>query len=141
MPFYSLFLDRFVDGDPSNNGINGTVFDVDSFSTQLRAGGDLASLVDTLATFKAWGLYISGSRFINMPWSSDSFSPVDLTILDQHFGTLATWRAAIDEIHRRGMYIVLENTFATMGDLLGFEGELLSWPGSHFLVSLLLQAI
>ncbi|GFZ48862.1 hypothetical protein JCM24511_06611 [Saitozyma sp. JCM 24511] len=127
MPFYSLFLDRFVDGDPSNNDINGTLFEVDSFSTQLRAGGDLAGLVDTLDYLQGMGiraLYISGSPFINLPWSSDSFSPVDLTLLDQHFGTLATWRAAIDEIHSRGMYIVLENTFATMGDLLGFEGYL-----------------
>lgn len=69
-------------------------------------------------------IYICGSPFINQPWSADSFSPLDLTLLDQHFGTIATWRRAIDEIHRRGMYVIFENTISTMGDLIGFEGFL-----------------
>lgn len=34
------------------------------------------------------------------------------------------WRVAVDEIHRRGMYVVLDNTFATLGDLIGFDGYL-----------------
>jgi len=34
------------------------------------------------------------------------------------------WQAAISEIHARDMYVVLDNTFATLGDLIGFEGYL-----------------
>jgi alpha-1,3-glucan synthase len=34
------------------------------------------------------------------------------------------WRQAIQEMHARGMYVVLDNTFATMGDLIGFDGFL-----------------
>jgi hypothetical protein len=49
---------------------------------------------------------------------------LDLTLLDSHFGTIDEWRYAIDEIHKRGMYVVLENTMSTMGDLIGFEGYL-----------------
>ncbi|KAM7188085.1 family 5 putative glycoside hydrolase family 13/Glycosyltransferase [Rhypophila sp. PSN 637] len=127
MPFYSLFLDRFVNGDPSNDNSNGTAFEVDILSTQLRAGGDISGLVDSLDYLQGMGikaLYISGSPFINQPWSADSFSPLDLTLLDAHFGTIAAWREAIDEIHRRGMYVVLENTMSTMGDLVGFDGFL-----------------
>ena len=48
MPFYSLFLDRFVNGDPSNDNANGTSFEVDILSTQLRAGGDVQGLIDSL---------------------------------------------------------------------------------------------
>ncbi|KAG7294144.1 hypothetical protein NEMBOFW57_004212 [Staphylotrichum longicolle] len=127
MPFYSLFLDRFVNGDPSNDNSNGTAFEVDMLSTQLRVGGDIAGLVDTLDYLQGMGikaLYISGSPFINQPWSADSFSPLDLTLLDSHFGNIAEWRRAIDEIHRRGMYVVFENTMSTMGDLIGFEAYL-----------------
>jgi len=69
-------------------------------------------------------IYIAGSPFINLPWTADSYSPVDLTVLDHHFGTIDEWRHVIEEIHRRGMYIVLDNTFATLGDLIGFEGYL-----------------
>ena len=75
-------------------------------------------------TDRQQALYISGSPFINQPWSADSFSPLDLTLLDAHFGNIAEWRRAIAEIHRRGMYVVLENTMSTMGDLIGFEGYL-----------------
>lgn len=70
------------------------------------------------------GLYIAGSPFENRPWTADSYSPLDLTLLDQHFGDIAEWRRMIDEMHARGMYVVLDNTFATLGDLIGFDGFL-----------------
>lgn len=50
---------------------------------------------------------------MNQPWGADSYSPLDLTVLDKHFGTIEQWRVAIDEIHRRGMYVLLDNTMAT----------------------------
>ena len=76
------------------------------------------------STDELQALYIIGMPQINLPWSYDGFSPVDLTLLDHHFGNIDDWRAMISEAHRRGIYVVLENTFATMGDLLGFEGFL-----------------
>lgn len=69
-------------------------------------------------------MYIAGSPFLNQPWGYDQYSPVDLTLLDHHFGTLDTWRKAITEIHARDMHVVLDNTIATLGDLIGFEGYL-----------------
>jgi alpha-1,3-glucan synthase len=116
-----------ANGDPSNDNINGTVFEQDVLNNQLRHGGDIAGLVDTLDYLQGIGikgLYVAGSPFLNQPWTSDSYSPLDLTILDHHFGTIQEWRDAVTEIHRRGMYIILDNTFATMGDLLGFNGFL-----------------
>ncbi|KAG9828273.1 hypothetical protein KCU68_g14207, partial [Aureobasidium melanogenum] len=95
--------------------------------TTMRHGGDLAGLVDTLDYIQGMGikgLYVAGTPFINMPWKSDAYSPIDFTLLDHHFGKIADWRAAVDEIHRRGMYIILDNTFATMADLIGFDGYL-----------------
>jgi alpha-1,3-glucan synthase len=43
-------------------------------------------------------------------------------LLDAHHGTITEWRQLIEELHRRGMYAVMENTIGTMGDLLAFEG-------------------
>ncbi|KAH7024662.1 putative alpha-1,3-glucan synthase [Microdochium trichocladiopsis] len=126
-PFYTLFLDRFANGDPTNDNANGTLFEQDVMSTQLRFGGDVQGLMDSLDYIQGMGvkgLYIAGSPFMNQPWVADSYSPLDHTILDSHFGNISAWRSAIDEIHRRGMYILLDNTLATMGDLLGFEGYL-----------------
>ena len=50
------------------------------------------------------------------------YSPLDFTVLDPHWGTLADWQSAIDEIHSRGMYFMADFTVGTMADLLGFDG-------------------
>lgn len=124
-PFYSFFLDRYVNGDPTNDNANGTAWEHDPKATQLRHGGDLQGIVDSLDYIQGLGikgLYIAGSLFLNHPWESDGFSPFDLTILDHHFGKLDEVRAAIDAIHARGMYVVVENTFATMANMFAFEG-------------------
>ncbi|KAL8840879.1 MAG: hypothetical protein Q9170_001143 [Blastenia crenularia] len=126
-PFYTLFLDRFVNGDPSNDDANGTAFEHDLMGNQLRHGGDVAGFTDSLDYIQGMGIkgiYLAGSALINLPWAADGYSPVDLTLLDHHFGTIDAWRSAISEVHRRGMYVVLDNTMATMGDLIGFEGYL-----------------
>lgn len=97
MPFYTIFLDRFVNGNPANDDINGTMYESDFMSTQLRFGGDLAGLKDSLDYIQGmgvkvgrrlgWGcvlckgmmltwqaVYIAGSPFINLPWGADSYS-------------------------------------------------------------------
>ncbi|KAJ5766305.1 uncharacterized protein N7511_003921 [Penicillium nucicola] len=131
-PFYTLFLDRFADGNPENNDINGTVFETDTISNQYRFGGDMDGLRENLdyiqgigiKVSKPSGVYIAGTPFVNFPWKSDSYSPLDFSLLDKHYGTIQQWRSAIDEIHRRGMYVMLDSTYGTMADLLGFEGFL-----------------
>jgi alpha-1,3-glucan synthase len=55
-PFYTLFLDRFVNGDPTNDNINGTAFEHDINSNQMRHGGDLEGLVDTLDYLRGMGI-------------------------------------------------------------------------------------
>lgn len=50
--------------------------------------------------------------------------PLDLTLLDAHLGNITIWQQAIDEIHSRGMYVVMDNTMATMSDLIGFKDHL-----------------
>ncbi|KAJ5223097.1 alpha-1-3-glucan synthase [Penicillium citrinum] len=126
-PFYTLFLDRFVNGDPTNDNINGTQFEHDLNSNQMRHGGDVAGLVDTLDYLQGMGikgLYLAGTSLMNQPWGFDGYSALDTTLLDQHYGTIQVWRDAITEIHKRGMYVVFDNTIATMGDLIGFDGHL-----------------
>lgn len=76
-PVYTLFLDRFVNGNPANDNANGTAFEQDITSTQLRHGGDLQGLIDSLDYIRGMGvtgIYIAGSPFINQPWQSDSYS-------------------------------------------------------------------
>ena len=74
MPFYSFFLDRFVNGDPSNDDANGTAWEHDLMGTQLRHGGDVKGLQDTLdyiAGMGIKGIYVAGSPHVNVPWVGD----------------------------------------------------------------------
>ena len=59
MPFYSLFLDRFVNGDPTNDDANGTQFEHDLMSNRLRHGGDVRGLVDSFDYIEGMGVKVS----------------------------------------------------------------------------------
>lgn len=133
VPFYTVLLDRFVNGNPTNDDANGTQFEHDLTQTQLRHGGDVKGLQDSLDYLQGMGikvgpvfsqqewhyayyvqvLYLAGSPHINVPWGADGYSPLDFTLLDHHLGTIDEWQAAITEIHRRGMYVMLDNTMST----------------------------
>ena len=132
MPFYCLMLDRFVNGDPTNDNANDTLFEHDLSSNQMRDGGDLQGLLDTLDYLHGMGIrvrfitadltgnvnslqgiYLAGPPLINQPWGADGYSILDHSLLDFHYGTLKLWRKAITEIHERGMYVVMDNTMGT----------------------------
>lgn len=128
-PFYVLTIDRYVDGDPTNNEANGTVFEHNWMSNQFRFGGDVAGILSDLDYIQGLGIkaiYFTGSMMLNMPWSADGYGPLDFTLLDRHHGTIKEWRALTDEIHRRGMYLILDITMSTMGNLLGYGGKYLN---------------
>ncbi|KAJ7774879.1 modular protein with glycoside hydrolase family 13 and glycosyltransferase family 5 domains [Mycena metata] len=127
LPVYTILLDKFADGNPSNNDYFGSMYETDYRETQLRYGGDLQGLVSKLDYIYGMGarvIFISGTPFLNMLWQADSYSPLDFSVLDPHWGTIDDWRATIDEIHARGMYLMADFTVGTMADLIGFDGFL-----------------
>jgi len=69
-PFYTLFLDRFVNGDPKNDNINGTLFEHDLKSNQMRFGGDVAGLLDTLDYLQGMGIKVWLSCFVTLSLGS-----------------------------------------------------------------------
>ena len=62
MPFYTVMLDRFVNGNPSNDDANGTQFEQDLTSTQLRHGGDIQGLEDSLDYLQGMGIKVGSDR-------------------------------------------------------------------------------
>lgn len=62
MPFYTLMLDRFVNGNPSNDDANGTQFEQDITQTQLRHGGDIQGLEDSLDYLQGMGIKVRRYR-------------------------------------------------------------------------------
>lgn len=73
MPMYTLMLDRFANGDPTNDDANGTQYEHDLTQTQLRHGGDISGLQDSLDYLQGMGIKVSGSRgFYGSSTSADT---------------------------------------------------------------------
>ncbi|KAG8897345.1 Cell wall alpha-1,3-glucan synthase ags1, partial [Tulasnella sp. 403] len=125
LPTYTILLDKFADGDPSNNDYFKTLFEHDWREQNFRYGGDLKGLEDRLDYIQGMGvgaIYIAGTPFLNMPWQSDSYSAIDFSLVDPHWGVLDDWRHFIDAVHARGMYLIVDFTVGTMGDFIGWSG-------------------
>ena len=58
MPMYTIFLDRFVNGDPRNDDANGTQWEHDLMSNQFRHGGDVLGLVDSFDYLQGMGIKV-----------------------------------------------------------------------------------
>ncbi|KAJ7172450.1 modular protein with glycoside hydrolase family 13 and glycosyltransferase family 5 domains [Mycena filopes] len=90
------------------------MYETDYRETQLRYGGDLKGLVSKLDYIYGMGvrvIFISGTPFLNMLWQADSYSPLDFTVLDPHWGTVDDWRNTIDEIHARNIFLNVSTPF------------------------------
>lgn len=57
-PFYTIFLDRISNGNPTNDDINATEFEHVVNSNQMRHGGDLDGLIDTLDYIHGMGFKV-----------------------------------------------------------------------------------
>lgn len=75
-PFYTLFLDRFVNGDPSNDNANKTAFEHDPSSNQFRHGGDIAGLVDTLDYIQGMGIKVGDLKHVKLCRDTDMLGPL-----------------------------------------------------------------
>ncbi|EAU88623.2 alpha-1,3-glucan synthase [Coprinopsis cinerea okayama7 len=127
LPTYTILMDKFADGDPSNNDYFKSPYETDWRETQLRFGGDLKGLEAKLDYLYGMGvrvIYMSGTPFLNMLWQADSYSPLDFSVLDPHWGNIDDWRHFLDAVHAHGMYFMADLTVGTMSDLIGFEGHL-----------------
>ena len=77
IPYYTILMDKFADGDPTNNDYFGTPFEWDWRETNFRYGGDLAGFISKLDYLSGMGIkaiYASGTPWINMLWQADSAS-------------------------------------------------------------------
>ena len=104
---YHVFVDRFADGDPSNN--TGVDTDLD-FSEALKdwMGGDLAGVLAELDHIEDLGFDTVwlGPVYDNAYFHG--YHPIDFTEVDENFGTVDELRALVDEIHDRDMRIVYD---------------------------------
>lgn len=115
---YSVFVDRFFDGDPANNctvpGVDGpanfTGGDWKGVTAKLRAGyfRDLGANT-LLITFAAENFDGMGAGFDGRNYSGyHGYWPSDVTRAERCLGTEADLKELVDEAHRQNVKVLLD---------------------------------
>lgn len=127
---YFVLIDRFADGDPSNN------VHVDVSQKGTFHGGDLAGLrahLDEIAELGATAIWINpvvknipgfvtGAGFPD--WAYHGYWADDFYHTDRRFGSEEELKALVDDCHRRGMKVLLDVVY----NHVGYDSQYLTNP-------------
>jgi glycosidase len=122
---YLIMIDRFADGDPSNNdGI------YDRKNKFYYHGGDLQGVIGHLPYLKDLGVtaiwltpwYDNYDRLNQIEPKEDKpstgfhgYNPQDFYAVEEHFGTFAKLRELVDAAHRNGIKIIQDQVMNHTG--------------------------
>lgn len=127
---YFLMIDRFSDGDSSNNDQGSGEFSPKKESHYN--GGDLSGITQKLDYIEGLG---ATSIWITPPvknvwWSEAShyggyhgYWAKDFAALDPHVGTLEEYRQLASNLHQRGMYLIQDIVLNHTAPIFEYEGE------------------
>lgn len=122
---YFAMIDRFDDGDPTNNDQG--VGEYDPGEESRYSGGDLRGLARRLDYIQGLGVT---ALWITPPVANQWLNPgrtysgyhgywaSDFGSVDAHYGTLADYQALSRALHGRGMYLVQDVVVNHVGDYL-----------------------
>lgn len=121
---YFILIDRFVDGDTSNNrGVNPDSYrpydGSDLEALKYYQGGDLVGVTQSLDSLRALGItMIWISPFIDNSntdyvgwWPYHGYHPIDFFSVDEHYGTLDDLKELVSEAHSREMKVIFDMPF------------------------------
>nr|MDJ0657554.1 alpha-amylase family glycosyl hydrolase [Xanthomonadales bacterium] len=127
---YMMFIDRFNDGDPSNNELGAGEFN--ARSPAHFNGGDLQGIrdkLDYLQGLGATGVWIT-PPVLNQWWSTPyaaagwhGYWAVNFKEMDPHFGTLDDYKALSSDLHCNGMVLIQDIVGNHVGNFYAYEGE------------------
>ena len=117
---YLLMPDRFANGNPENDNIDGmSPYKVDRNDPNARHGGDLAGIEQNLDYFEDLGvtaLWFTPVLENNMEGGSyHGYATTDYYKVDPRFGTNEEYRQLIAKSHDRGIKIVMDMIFNHCG--------------------------
>ena len=122
---YLIMIDRFADGDSSNNG---GIYD--RRNKFYYHGGDLQGVIDHLPYLKDLGVtaiwltpwYDNYDQLNQIELKEDKpstgfhgYNPQDFYAVEEHFGTLAKLRELVDAAHRNGIKIIQDQVMNHTG--------------------------
>lgn len=126
---YFLMIDRFDDGDPSNNDQGAGEFDPADGSR--FSGGDLRGVLrrlDYIRDLGATAVWVTppvANQWLNPGASYGGYHGYwaeDFSRIDAHFGSLSDYQALSRALHGAGMYLVQDVVVNHVGDWLDCDG-------------------
>lgn len=125
---YFLMLDRFADGNPSNNDQGGGEYDQKDF--RKFSGGDIQGVIDHLDYIQNMG---ATAIWITPPVANQWWDPTiqfsgyhgywaeNFKEVDKHFGNIKLYQQLSHEIHKRGMYLIQDIVLNHTGNFFHYN--------------------
>ena len=112
---YLITPDRFANGDPSNDNLEGA--QVDRSGSWGRHGGDLRGVMDNFDYLQDLGVSTIWLNPVqkNGPRSYHGYAISDFYQVDPRYGTNEEYVEMIDQAHDRGMKVVMDMIFNHCG--------------------------
>ncbi|MEX0660839.1 MAG: glycoside hydrolase family 13 protein [Balneolaceae bacterium] len=111
---YLLMPDRFANGDPSNDTVDGMLEGVDRSDPDARHGGDIQGVIDNLDYLDDLGMtavWFTPVFENDMPrdyGAYHGYAATDMYRVDRRFGTNEKYLELIDEAHDRDMKVIMD---------------------------------
>lgn len=117
---YLLFPDRFANGDPSNDKVDGMADKLDREDLYARHGGDIQGIINHLDYIKELGMtaiWINPVLESNQPWQSyHQYAITDFYNMDRRFGNNELYQQLVDKAHGKGLKIIKDMIFNHCGN-------------------------
>lgn len=139
LSIYFLVLDRFANGDPTNDDLGHGEFNPEE--ADFYHGGDLKGLIEKLDYIQSLG---ATAIWVTPVVQNQGLSPTygrsrhsgyhgygahDFYKVDPHFGDLELLKTMVREAHRRGISVILDIVVNHMGDYSSEDGKILVQDG------------
>ena len=127
---YLITPDRFANGDPTNDHVEGLMEDTDRSNPSKRHGGDLRGIIDRLDYLKGLGvttIWMNPLLENDGPLSYHGYGATDLYCIDARFGSESLYKQLVEEAHDRGLKIIFDH----VNNHIGSEHPWLASPPEH----------
>lgn len=109
---YLLMPDRFANGNPGNDSVEGLAEKPDRSNPNGRHGGDIQGIIDHLDYLSDLGitaLWTTPLLEDNMPtYSYHTYATTDYYKVDGRYGTNADYARLADACHKRGIKLIMD---------------------------------
>ncbi|MEQ9278267.1 MAG: glycoside hydrolase family 13 protein [Balneola sp.] len=119
---YLMMPDRFANGNPDNDTIEGMLESADRSNPQRRQGGDIQGVVDNLDYIKdlgvsaVWFTPLFENDMTTKYGAYHGYAATDLYKVDRRFGSNEEYKDMIETVHEKGMKVIMDMIHNHIGD-------------------------